>query len=86
VVSDRAIKHVHELTQIQSQDPTIQCAVLFVVNRSDCHAFTPCDEADPLFANIVKHAQLQGKDERQSNTAPQNSFVIMRNDPHVAVH
>jgi hypothetical protein len=38
VVSDRAIKHLHELTQLQqagtdSQGRRVQCAVLFVVNR-----------------------------------------------------
>jgi hypothetical protein len=38
VVSDRAIKHLHELTQLQqagldSQGRQVRCAVLFVVNR-----------------------------------------------------
>jgi hypothetical protein len=38
VVSDRAIKHLHELTQLQqagmdSKGRPVRCAVLFVVNR-----------------------------------------------------
>jgi DNA-binding sugar fermentation-stimulating protein len=98
VVSDRAIKHVHELTCIHQagvcpQTPApasaakqtkarskqqaseaeacpmpaandspeaARCAVLFVVNRSDCTSFRPCHEADMLFAQVVKRAQEQG--------------------------
>lgn len=64
VVSDRAIKHMHELTQLQAAGldaiGPLRCAVLFVVNRSDCKAFRPCHEADMLFADVVKRAEMQG--------------------------
>ncbi|KAF6261218.1 hypothetical protein COO60DRAFT_802466 [Scenedesmus sp. NREL 46B-D3] len=65
VVSDRAIKHLHELTQLQqagadSQGRPVSCAILFVVNRSDCGAFRPCHEADMMFARMLLRAQQQG--------------------------
>jgi DNA-binding sugar fermentation-stimulating protein len=51
VVSDRAIKHVHELTQMHLAGEA-RCAVMFVVNRGDCTAFRPCHEADNLFSQV----------------------------------
>lgn len=57
VVSDRAIKHVHELTELHgsrdSDSYTIAAAILFVVNRGDCEYFRPCHEADMLFAQVL---------------------------------
>jgi DNA-binding sugar fermentation-stimulating protein len=67
VVSDRAIKHIHELTNLHGTiDSTarsgkrISAAILFVVNRSDCVAFRPCHEACLLFAQVLHRAQLKG--------------------------
>lgn len=69
VVSDRAIKHIWELTQIQTgkirpdvgtKVQKIQCAVIFIVNRSDCAQFRPCHEADMLFAQVLKRAAESG--------------------------
>ena len=65
VVSDRAIKHVTELGQLEgSVDPVsgrrIRTAVLFVVNRSDTAAFRPAHEACPVFAQSLKRAQSRG--------------------------
>ena len=58
VVSDRAIKHVHELTLLHgtvdaASQRTIKSAILFVVNRGDCEAMRPCHEACMLFAQVV---------------------------------
>lgn len=65
VVSDRAIKHIHELTNLHGTvDATtgkaISAAILFIVNRSDCAAFRPCHEACLLFAQVLRRAQLRG--------------------------
>lgn len=64
VVSDRAIKHIHELTNLHGQmyqdDKKIQSCVLFIINRSDCDAFRPCHEADMLFAQMLYRASLVG--------------------------
>lgn len=71
VVSDRAIKHIWELTQIQTGKVNladlgivnvtkVQCAIIFIVNRSDCAQFRPCHEADMLFAQVLKRAAESG--------------------------
>ena len=64
VVSDRAIKHVHELTRLHGtkdvKGRTIVSAILFVVNRNDCVAFRPCHEACMLFAQMLHRAYLKG--------------------------
>ncbi|MEW5313939.1 MAG: hypothetical protein WDW38_005469 [Sanguina aurantia] len=68
VVSDRAIKHVHELTQLHEEGTRpgtplhqqVRCGILFVVNRADCGAMRPCDQADRLFAQVVKRAEEAG--------------------------
>ena len=65
VVSDRAIKHVHELTTLHrttdiATGRRISCVILFMINRSDCEAFRPCHEACPLFAQMLLRAQKAG--------------------------
>jgi DNA-binding sugar fermentation-stimulating protein len=64
VVSDRAIKHVHELNcmhdTIDSEGRKIKSAILFIINRSDCEAFRPCHEADMLFAQMLLRASEKG--------------------------
>eukprot|EP01026_Neomeris_dumetosa_P059857 TRINITY_DN56091_c0_g2_i1.p1 TRINITY_DN56091_c0_g2~~TRINITY_DN56091_c0_g2_i1.p1 ORF type:complete len:353 (+),score=29.80 TRINITY_DN56091_c0_g2_i1:1-1059(+) len=58
VVSDRAIKQLHTLVQMQQEG--YKCSVLFIVNRDDCEAFRPCHEADMLFAQMLLRASEQG--------------------------
>ena len=66
VISDRAIKHIHELTELQgtasssSSGKQIQSVVVFIVNREDCTAFRPCHEADAVFAQCLQKAQRKG--------------------------
>jgi DNA-binding sugar fermentation-stimulating protein len=64
VVSDRAIKHVHELTCMHgTTDPqgrAVKSAILFIINRSDCEAFRPCHEADMVFAQMLLRAREKG--------------------------
>jgi DNA-binding sugar fermentation-stimulating protein len=70
VVSERAIKHIHELSTLIStiKEDSIstkagkitkktKMAILFVVNRDDCNQFRPCHEADPLFARVLYEAK-----------------------------
>lgn len=60
VISDRAIKHLHELTNIQGtmdkNNRKIQSCMLFIINRSDCESFRPCHEADLVFAQVLLKA------------------------------
>lgn len=55
---------MHELTalhgSIHASGKRIRCAILFVVNRSDCDAFRPCHEADLLFAQCLLRAREAG--------------------------
>lgn len=64
VVSDRAIKHIHELTNlhgnIDEDGRTIQSAILFVVNRADCQYFRPAHECDMMFAQVLQRAHVRG--------------------------
>lgn len=65
VVSDRAIKHVHELTTLHGTIDSatgrrMACVVLFIVNRNDCEAFRPCHEACLLFAQMLLRASKAG--------------------------
>lgn len=64
VVSDRAIKHVHELTELMNTKDEnnfdVKSAILFVVNRSDCNQFRPLHEADMLFAQVLYKAFKSG--------------------------
>jgi DNA-binding sugar fermentation-stimulating protein len=64
VVSDRAIKHVHELNcmhdTVDSEGRKIKSAILFIINRSDCEAFRPCHEADMVFAQMLLRASEKG--------------------------
>lgn len=65
VVSDRAIKHIHDLTQMHgtidgASGARINSAILFVVNRSDCTKFRPCHEACMLFAQMLHRAVKMG--------------------------
>ena len=64
VVSDRAIKHIHELTSLHGtfdeSGRKIQSAILFIINRGDVEYFRPCHEADMLFAQILHRAKNKG--------------------------
>lgn len=65
VVSDRAIKHVHELTALHgtrcaTTGREVRAAILFLVNRADCARFRPCHEADALFARVLLRAHQRG--------------------------
>jgi DNA-binding sugar fermentation-stimulating protein len=65
VVSDRAIKHVHHLSNLngavdEDSGLKIKTAMLFVINRSDCAAFRPCHEACLLFSQVLKNAEDKG--------------------------
>ena len=67
VVSDRAIKHIHELTKLhgtidKASGNKINSVILFVVNRSDCTKFRPCHEACMLFAQVLQRAVRKGVD------------------------
>ena len=79
-ISDRAIKHLHSLTNLHGtviDGKVVECAVVFMINRADCDAFRPCHEADPLFAQMLMKAQRKVKIVAQEliwEASPENSF------------
>jgi hypothetical protein len=60
VVSERAIKHLRNLTDLGRKCEDTQAVVLFVINRSDCESMRPCEEACPVFAQELVSAVSKG--------------------------
>lgn len=64
VVSERAIKHLRNLSKLNNKEETkkgkIQTVVLFVMNRSDCGLMRACHEACPVFAKELKSTSDHG--------------------------
>ena len=59
-VSPRALKHLKELMKIKKEEPEYNPMLIFVVQREDCHGFTPNFEKDPIYSNELKKAYESG--------------------------
>jgi sugar fermentation stimulation protein A len=57
-VAARSSKHLRELEAMVAEGD--RAVVLFVVQRTDCEAFTACHELDPTFARGLDHAADAG--------------------------
>lgn len=57
-VSDRAQRHVQELTQLRSAGHEAVC--IFAIQRRDCSCFAPAAHIDPSYATAVKTAVAAG--------------------------
>jgi len=57
-VSTRGQKHLEELTSLVDQG--IRSAMLFVVNREDVDSFSPADEIDPTYGELLRKAHKAG--------------------------
>ena len=58
VVSERAIKHLFNLRDLQSEDVTT--VVMFVVNRDDCESMRACGERCPVFRDALQEVVQAG--------------------------
>ena len=58
VVSERAIKHLFNLRDLQSEDVTT--VVMFIVNRSDCESMRACGERCPVFRDTLHEVVQAG--------------------------
>ena len=58
VVSERAIKHLLNLRDLQNEDVTT--VVMFVVNRSDCDSMRACGERCPVFRDVLQEVVQAG--------------------------
>lgn len=59
-VSTRAQRHVRELTRVARQSGANAAALLFIVQRGDCSAFSPCGALDPVYAVLLHEAHAAG--------------------------
>jgi len=57
-VAARSLKHLRELEAMVAEGD--RAVVLFVVQRTDCHAFKACHELDPAFASGLKRVADAG--------------------------
>ncbi|HLZ74893.1 DNA/RNA nuclease SfsA [Phenylobacterium sp.] len=57
-VAARSTKHLGELEAMAAQGD--RAAVLFVVQRTDCHRFAPARDCDPAFASALERVQANG--------------------------
>jgi sugar fermentation stimulation protein A len=57
-VAARSLKHLRELEAMVTEGN--RAVVLFVVQRTDCDAFSACHELDPAFAQGLDHAAAAG--------------------------
>lgn len=64
-VSERAIKHLHDLTEIKQESKTLpttvmtRCIMLYIIQRSDVSSFTP-SIIDPFYREAFKKAKNEG--------------------------
>ncbi len=57
-VAARSTKHLGELEAMVAAGD--RAAVLFVVQRTDCHRFAPAGDCDPAFASALERVQASG--------------------------
>lgn len=58
-VSPRALKHIQELEKLKREYPTIQCILLFVIQRDDACCFEPAN-TDPIYKSALIKAHNAG--------------------------
>ncbi|MEM6836054.1 MAG: DNA/RNA nuclease SfsA [Cyanobacteria bacterium P01_C01_bin.120] len=56
-VTTRGQKHLREMTDLL---PEARAVMLYFINRGDCTAFTPGDEADPDYGKLLRQAIATG--------------------------
>lgn len=54
----RGQKHLTELMNLLNEEVT--CEILFVVQRNDCTKFSPAEQIDPLYAELLRQAHKKG--------------------------
>ena len=57
-VSERATKHLQELIRLKRKGH--RAAIVFVIQRGDCHYFRPADEIDPVYGRWLRRAVKAG--------------------------
>jgi DNA-binding sugar fermentation-stimulating protein len=58
-VSERALKHVNHLRRIKEAHPEVECALIFLIQRTDVVAFKP-SSLDPIYQKALYQARDAG--------------------------
>lgn len=56
-VTSRGQKHLRELTALATENRTV---MLYLINRGDCHQFSPGDSADPTYGKLLREGIDKG--------------------------
>jgi len=56
--TERGRRHVRDLVEAKKEG--YRACVLFVVQRTDAHTFSPNDETDPEFGKVLRDASVEG--------------------------
>ncbi|MEZ0391196.1 MAG: DNA/RNA nuclease SfsA [Pseudobdellovibrionaceae bacterium] len=57
-VTERGQKHLRELMKLVSEGHSAE--IFFTVQRNDCHVFSPADEIDPIYGQLLREAVKAG--------------------------
>lgn len=57
-VTERGQKHIRELMALMEQGYT--CELVFVIQRQDCESFSPADDIDPTYGELLREAHKKG--------------------------
>lgn len=57
-VTERGQKHINELVELMNQGHTAE--FVFIVQREDCHSFSPAEDIDPTYAKLLREAHKKG--------------------------
>jgi sugar fermentation stimulation protein A len=57
-VTERGTKHLRELIRLARRGD--RAALIFVVQRNDCHTFRPADKIDPEYGRWLRRAAASG--------------------------
>ncbi|WP_017659444.1 DNA/RNA nuclease SfsA [Baaleninema simplex] len=58
-VTERGQKHLRELTALVDAEDA-RCVMLYFINRGDCDRFSPGDDADPQYGQLLRQAVEMG--------------------------
>jgi sugar fermentation stimulation protein A len=77
-VSERGTKHLKELMRLKRKGH--RAAVVFVIQRQDCHAFRPADEIDPEYGRWLRRAIKAGVEALpyRAKVTPRKIFLTQR--------
>lgn len=71
-ITERGRRHVNELVKAKKEG--YRACILFLIQRTDAHAFAPSDETDPKFGKALRKAANEGVEVYAYKTEIANNF------------